>query len=82
MGTQRPFQKKKKKKKLLNSIKILMHEPKLSNYTFAPMTEYFKRVVNMKKKYNEILLDYSKILKQAKYIMEVHIGKDILGHYV
>ena len=31
---------------------------------------------------NEILLDYFKRLKQAKDILEEHVGKDILEHYV
>ena len=36
----------------------------------------------MNQKDNRNLLDYSKCLKQAKYILEVHVGKFILGHYV
>ena len=35
----------------------------------------------MKKKDNNILLDYMKLLKQAKYIFKEHAGKDILGNY-
>ena len=36
----------------------------------------------MKQKYNENILDYSKCLKQAKDILESHIGKDMLGYYL
>ena len=36
----------------------------------------------MKQKDNKSLLDYSKHLKQGKEIFEVHVNKDILGHYV
>ena len=36
----------------------------------------------MNQKGNKSLLDYSKHLKQSKYILEVHAGKDILGHCV
>ena len=36
----------------------------------------------MKQKDNEILLYYSKRLKQAKDSFVVRVGKDIPGHYV
>ena len=36
----------------------------------------------MKYKYNNNLLDLSKHLKQAKDILEEHVGKDILWNYV
>ena len=67
---------------LLKPIKILIHKPEWSKYTFASITEAFKHVVNMKQKDNKSLLDYSKHLKQGKEIFEVHVNKDILGHYV
>ena len=35
----------------------------------------------MKQKDNGSLLEYSKCLKQAKYILEAHISKDILEDY-
>ena len=49
---------------------------------FASITKAFKYVVNMKQKYNKSILDFSKHLKQDKYILEAHVGKDILGNYV
>ena len=36
----------------------------------------------MKQKDNKSLIDYSKCLKQAKYIFEAHVGKYILEDYV
>ena len=36
----------------------------------------------MKYKYNNNLLDLLKLLKQAKDILEAHVGKYIMGHYV
>ena len=67
---------------LLKSIKILLHEPEQSNYLCVTTTESFKRIVNMKQKENTSVLDYLKLLKQAKDILELHVGKYILGHYV
>ena len=52
------------------------------NYPFKSITEYFKCVFNMKHKDNEIIVDYSKLLKQGKYILEAHIVKDVLRKYV
>ena len=51
-------------------------------YPFRLITEAFKRVVNTKQKYNEIIVDYSKRLKQGKSILEAHVGKYVLGRYV
>ena len=36
----------------------------------------------MKQKDKEYIIDYLKNLKQAKDILETHVGKYILGHYV
>ena len=36
----------------------------------------------MKQKENESLVDYQKRLKQGKYILEAHVSKCVLGHYV
>ena len=60
---------------LLNYIMILMYEPERSKYPFKSITKSFKYVVNMKQKYNKILLDYSKCLKQTKNILEVQVGR-------
>ena len=59
-----------------------MHKPERSKYPFTSITASFKRVVNMKQKYNESLLDYSKRLKQAKVFLEAHVGNYILGRYI
>ena len=64
---------------LLKLIRILMYKPERSKYPFVSRTEAFKHVVSMKQKDNEILLNYSKRLKQAKDILESHVGEDILG---
>ena len=66
----------------MNSINILINEPECSKYLFASITEAFKCVVKMKQEYNTSILDYSRCLKQAKEILETHVGKDILVHYV
>ena len=55
-----------------------MHKLERSEYSFASITEAFKQVFNMKQKDNENLLDHSKHLKQAKEILEAHVGKNIL----
>ena len=36
----------------------------------------------MNKKDKEILVNYSKLLKQGKDILEAHVGKDVLGDYL
>ena len=36
----------------------------------------------MKQKDNESLLEYSKRLKQAKYILKAHAFEEILVHYI
>ena len=59
-------------------LKILMHVPKRSKYPFVSIHEAFKCAFSMKQKDNENLLDYSKHLKQAKDILEEHVGKDIM----
>ena len=46
---------------------------------FSSITEALNIAVSMKQKDNEILLNYSKRLKQAKDILESHVGEDILG---
>ena len=55
-----------------------MKKTQLWKYPFASITKSFKYVVNMKQKYNESLLDYSKCLKQAKDILLEHVGKYML----
>ena len=52
-----------------------MHKPERSNYPFTSITESFKRVVNMNHKENDSLLYNSKCLKQAKEILEAHVGR-------
>ena len=59
-----------------------MHDPERSKYPFMSITESFKCIVDMKQKYNESLVDYSKFLKQAKDILGARIGKDVLENYV
>ena len=61
---------------------ILINKSERSKYPYASITEAFKHVVNMDHNYNESLVDYSKSLKQGKYILEVHVSKDVLGYYV
>ena len=59
-----------------------MHKPEQLKYPFALILEAFKRVVTIKHKYNKSLVEYTKHLKQGKRILEVHVGKCILGYYV
>ena len=59
-----------------------MNKPERSKYPFLSISESFIRVFNMNQKENEILVNYSKRLKQGKDILEAHVGKDLMGHYV
>ena len=49
-----------------------MYKPERSKYLFASITESFEIIFNMNQKDNESLLEYSKLLKQAKEILEEH----------
>ena len=51
-------------------------------YLFMSINESFKLLVNMYHKDNDIIIDYLRRMKQAKDILEVHVGKEILGNYV
>ena len=59
-----------------------MQEPEWLKYPFTSKIVSFKRVVNMKQKDNESVLEYLKGLKQAKEIFEAHFSKDVMGYYV
>jgi hypothetical protein len=50
-------------KKLLNKIKVLMHDPIRAKYPFASPTEAISRMLNLKQSENEGLLDYVKRFK-------------------
>ena len=51
-----------------------MNEPEQLKYPFSSITESLKRVANMDQKDNGNLLYYSRRLKQAKDILEAHVG--------
>ena len=51
--------------KLLENIKILMHDPECARYEFGSLTEAMQRVVNIKQLEDENLIDYVKRFKQA-----------------
>ena len=59
-----------------------MQEPEWLKYPFTSKIVSFKRVVNMKQKDNESVLEYLKGLKQAKEFFEAHFSKDVMGNYV
>ena len=52
--------------KILKTINKLMHKTELLKFPFVSIAEAFKRVVNVKQKYNKSLIYYSKRLKQSK----------------
>ena len=43
-----------------------MHEPEWSTYPFSSISEAFKRVVNMNRKYNMIISDYFNVWNNLK----------------
>ena len=61
----------------LNALPIMVNI-----YMLASIYESLKRVVSTKNKDNENLIEYLKLLKQAKEILEAHIVKYILRNYV
>ena len=62
--------------KLLENIKILMHDPEWARYEFGSLTEAMQRIVNIKQLEDENLIDYVKRFKQAQDIFKSHVGKD------
>jgi hypothetical protein len=56
---------------LLDSIKMLMHDPIRAQYPMASMTEALTRLVNTKQLDNESFLDYLKRFKQTRDVVKV-----------
>ena len=67
---------------LLPNIKVLMHDPIRAKYPFTSLTKAMTRILNIRQRENEGLLEYIKQFKESRDIMKTHIGTDILDKFV
>ena len=66
----------------MKAIKELMHSPIRAKYEYATLTDAFERLLNIKQKENEGLLDYTARYKQECDILKEYMDKDILHKFV
>ena len=67
---------------LLNTTELIMHNPEITKYYCALLTEALHRILNMKKHEKENLIYYTNGLKQASGIFKYHVGPDILEKFI
>ncbi|MGC9208147.1 C2HC-type zinc finger protein, partial [Acidithiobacillus sp.] len=67
--------------KLLEVIKVLMHEPVCAQYPMISMTDALTRLINAKQAENEPLLDYIKRFKQLRDVAVSHMGSEMLHKF-
>ena len=68
--------------KLLEEIAKLMHEPIRAQFPYLSMMEAHRRLLNMKQREKENLLDYLERFKQEKSIVKSHLGDEFLDTFV
>jgi hypothetical protein len=65
--------------KLLNKIKVLMHNPIKGKYPFVSLTKAISRMLNLKQSEKEgLVLVYVNRFKESCNIMKSYVGTDIL----
>jgi hypothetical protein len=67
--------------KLLEAIKVLMHDPIRAQYPMMSMTDSLTRLINSKQAENESLLDYLKRFKQLRDVAGSYMGKEVLNKF-
>ncbi|MGC9261845.1 MAG: hypothetical protein ACP5I8_17435, partial [Phycisphaerae bacterium] len=67
--------------KLLEVIKVLMHDPIRAQYPLISMTNALSQLVNLKQGHDEGLLDYIKHFKHARDVAVSHMGTDLLDQF-
>ncbi|MGC8553840.1 MAG: hypothetical protein ACP5O7_13425, partial [Phycisphaerae bacterium] len=67
--------------KLLEVIKVLMHDPVHAQYPMISMTDALTRLINDKQAENEPLLDYIKRFKQLRDVAVRHMGSEMLHKF-
>ncbi|MGC9294926.1 MAG: hypothetical protein ACP5E8_06590 [Thermoplasmata archaeon] len=67
--------------KLLEVIKVLMHDPVRAQYPMISMTDALTRLINAKQAENELLLDYIKRFKQLRDVAVSHMGSEMLHKF-
>ena len=68
--------------RLLEEIGKLMHEPIRAQFSYMSMMEAHRRLLNLRQKDKEGLLDYVERFRQEKSIVRSHLGEDFLDHFV
>ena len=68
--------------KLLEAISILMHEPVRAQFAYVSMMEAHRRLLNIRQREKEGLLEYMERFKQEKAIVKSHLGEDFLHEFV
>ena len=59
-----------------------MHDPERARYAFASLTEAMSRIINIKQRDDESLIDYTCRFKQACDVFKSHVGADILDTFM
>ncbi|MGC8533883.1 MAG: hypothetical protein ACP5MV_04650 [Candidatus Parvarchaeum sp.] len=67
--------------RLLEVIKVLMHDPIRAQYPLISMTNALSQLVNLKQGHDEGLLDYIKRFKHARDVAVSHMGTDLLNQF-
>ncbi|MGC9191045.1 MAG: hypothetical protein ACP5FR_04015, partial [Candidatus Micrarchaeia archaeon] len=67
--------------KLLEVIKVLMHDPIRTQYPLISMTNALSHLVNLKQGNDEGLLKYIKRFKHARDVAVSHLGTDLLDQF-
>ncbi|MGC8553782.1 MAG: hypothetical protein ACP5O7_13115, partial [Phycisphaerae bacterium] len=67
--------------KLLEVIKVLMHDPICAQYPLISMANALSQLVNLKQGHDEGLLEYIKCFKHARDVAVSHMGTDLLDQF-
>ena len=68
--------------KLLEAIGILMHEPVRAQFSYVSMMDAHRRLLNVRQREREGLVEYMERFKQEKAIVKSHLGEDFLNEFV
>ena len=68
--------------KLLEAISTLMHKPVRAQFAYVSMMEAHRRLLNIRLREKEGLLEYMERFKQEKAIVKSHLGESFLNEFV
>ena len=67
---------------LLEKVQLLMHTPVRAVHPFISLIEAITRLLNLRQKENESLIDYLERFKQERNIASSQLGRGFLGSFV